>query len=69
MELDAETRMQIAVSLVGVGIFIAAATVVSMMYRTNGHIAPQGGMALVAVLLLFIAMMGAAGLWLARADY
>jgi hypothetical protein len=69
MELDAETRMQIAVSLVGVGIFIAAATIVSMMYRTNGHIDPQGGMALVGVLLLFIVVMGAAGLWLAHSDF
>ncbi len=69
MDIERETVMQILLSLVAVGIFIAAAVFVSTSYGTNGHLSAQGGQFLVGVIGLFVALMVAAGLYLERQEY
>ena len=69
MELDRETQLQIAVSTLGVAVFIAAAVYVSSMYTSNGGLSEQGGIAIVGVIGLFVVVMTLAGLWLERQNF
>jgi len=68
MDLDQETVRQIVVSVVAVGLFVGAVVVVGTTYGDTDTIGPTGGVALVALIALFIVGMGGAGLWLARQD-
>lgn len=69
MALDRETVTQIGLSTVAVLLFIAGSVFVSMNYGTNGNITEQGGVALIAVIGAFIALMLAAGLYLERREF
>lgn len=69
MPLDRETIYQIAVSIAAVGLFIGAAIVVTNRFSANGNISGEGGLALIGAIVLFILLMGVAGLWLERQDF
>lgn len=67
MELSAESRRQIILSLVAVGFFIVLMIGIGVTY--NGQeLAPEGGLALVGAITLFVLVMGGIGVYLARKD-
>ncbi|WP_435155547.1 DUF7472 family protein [Haladaptatus sp. DFWS20] len=65
MNLEGETLRDIVVSVVSVGLFIAAMLVVGTQFDSGG-LTEQGALAVVAVMLGFILLMTAVGLWLAN---
>jgi len=65
MAIDPEVTRQVALSLVAVLIFVVAASAVNTTYGSNEMV----GIAIVGLMILFILMMAAAGLWLARQDF
>lgn len=67
MELDPETVTEIAVSVGGVALFIAALVVVGLMYNHNGFSA-MGGLALIALVAGFIIVFTAIGWWLSSRE-
>ena len=66
MEIDAEMRRKIAVSVAAVGVFIALVVVVGSQYTSNHHLTQTGGYALVGIMALFVVLMAAVGLFLDR---
>ena len=66
MEIDAEMRRKIAVSVAAVGVFIALVVVVGSLYTTEHHLTETGGYALVGVITLFVLAMAVIGLFLDR---
>lgn len=64
MEIERETVIETAVSLVGVGSFILMLIVIGLLYN-NGGLSGQGGFALIAAILLFVVIMSVIGYWLA----
>lgn len=63
MAVDRETKIEVAVSLVAVGIFIAAVLVVGAATEAGG-MGATGAYALIGLIVLFILLMTAAGYWL-----
>jgi hypothetical protein len=71
MEIDAEMRRKIAVSLVATVTFVALLVAVGMEYSTESEsggvvIQQPGGTYLVAVVALFVLLMGGIGIYLDR---
>lgn len=67
MELSAESRRQIVLSMVAVGFFIVLMVAIGVTF--NGQeLAPTGGLALIAAITLFVLVMGGIGAYLARKD-
>lgn len=66
MEIDAEMRRKIAVSVGAVGVFIALVVAVGSQYTTNHHLTEPGGYALVGIVALFVVLMALVGLFLDR---
>ena len=64
MEIDAEMRRKIAVSVAAVGVFIALVVYVGSQYTTEHHLTETGGYALVGVVTLFVVLMAVVGLFL-----
>jgi high-affinity Fe2+/Pb2+ permease len=67
MDVDRETQIEIAVSVVAVGVFIAAVLAIGATFG-NGGMGQQGAFALVGLIVGFIAMMTAVGYWLSGLD-
>ena len=63
MVIERETLIDVVVSLLAVGGFIAAVLVVGLSYG-DGGLSGQGALALVALIVGFIVVMTAAGYWL-----
>lgn len=66
MDIDAEMRRKIAVSVGTVGVFIVLVVVVVSKYTTNHHLSVTGGYALVGIVALFVILMALVGLFLDR---
>ena len=69
MDIERETALQIVVSTVGVVDFIAAAVYVASAYSVDGNLTPEGGIAVVGAIGVFLVVMLVAGLWLERQDF
>jgi FtsH-binding integral membrane protein len=68
MEIDAEMRRKIAVSVGAVVVFIALLVLIGLQY-TDGHdLSEIGGYYFVGAMGLFILLMAAAGLFLDRGE-
>ncbi|WP_049969465.1 DUF7472 family protein [Haladaptatus cibarius] len=65
MNIEGETIRDIVVSVVSVGLFIAATVFVGTQYDSGG-LTEQGALALVAVMVGFVFLMTGVGLWLAN---
>ena len=63
MEIERRTLVEIVVSVVGVGGFIAAIMVIGALFG-NGGLTEQGALALVVSIVLFIVVMTGVGYWL-----
>lgn len=79
MEIDRKLIAELTVSAISVVVFVGAAYVVSSNYSTPGNatgngsaspvLQPSGGLAMVGVIVLFVFVMTAAGLFMYRADF
>jgi hypothetical protein len=65
MEIDAEMRRKIAVSVVAVGAFILLIVGLGFQYGGSGFGA-EGGLALLASIVVFTLVMAGVGIWLSR---
>ncbi|SIR50098.1 hypothetical protein SAMN05421858_2527 [Haladaptatus litoreus] len=65
MNIEGETIRDIVVSVVSVGLFIAATVFVGTQYDSGG-LTEQGALALVAVMVGFVFLMAGVGFWLAN---
>ena len=63
MAIERETLIEVVVSFLAVGGFIVAVVFVGMSYG-DGGLSQQGALALVALIVGFIAAMSVAGYWL-----
>ena len=66
--MERSDAVEIGVAVGSVGIFVAALAYVGTTYGTNGDIAADGALPLVGAISLFVVVMAAAGLYLARQD-
>ncbi|WP_459193567.1 DUF7472 family protein [Halosimplex sp. J119] len=79
MEIDRKFAVELAVSAVSVVVFVGAAYVVSSNYAVPGNatnngsaspiLQPDGGLAMVGVIGLFVVVMAVAGLIMYRVDF
>lgn len=67
MEIDAEMRRKIFLSVAVVVLFTVALVYVGFTYDSNG-LSADGGFALVVVITAFIVLMAGAGFYLSRTD-
>ncbi len=65
MNIEGGTLRDIVVSVVSVGLFIAATLVVGSQFDSGG-LTEQGALALIAVMVGFIILMTGVGVWLAN---
>jgi len=65
MEIDAEMRRKIGLSITVVVFFVALILGIGATYN-DGGLGSTGGLALVGSVLLFVLAMGVVGAWLAR---
>lgn len=63
MDVDRETKVEIVVSVVAVGLFIAAVLAIGGTFM-DGGMGQQGAFALVGLIVGFIVLMTAVGYWL-----
>lgn len=63
MDVDRETKVEVAVSVVAVGLFIAAVLAIGATFM-DGGLGQQGAFALVGLIVGFIVLMTAVGYWL-----
>lgn len=68
MELDREARLQIVLSLVAVGFFIVLIVGIGVALPDQAF-HETGALALVAAITLFILVMGAVGIYMARQGF
>lgn len=64
MDIDAELRRQILVSLLAVAVFLAGLVLIGMTYGTGTSLPPAGGLALVGLLAGFVVLMALVGAYL-----
>lgn len=67
MELDETARRQIILSLLAVGFFIALMIGIGMV-SGGAALTSTGAMALIGAITLFVLVMGAIGIYLARKE-
>jgi uncharacterized membrane protein YccC len=65
MALDRETVVEIVVSVVAVGLFIAAVVAVGSTYNADG-LSTDGAFALIGTIAGFVVLMTAVGVFLSR---
>lgn len=65
MDIQRETVVQAGVSFAAVFVFIGAVVYVGTSFRANGTITPDGGLAILGAIVLFMVVMSAVGYWLA----
>lgn len=66
MEIDAEMRRKIVVSLVAVGFFVALIIGIGTAFGGPAGFGGTAGLALIGSIVLFIFVMAGVGLWLSR---
>lgn len=66
MEIEAEMRRKIVVSVVAVGVFIALILGIGSAFASTGSFASTGGLMLVGAIVLFIFTMAGVGIFLSR---
>ena len=66
MDLEEGMVQKIGVSLVAVGFFVALIVGIGVMYGGSTGFGATAGLALVGSIVLFILLMAAVGIWLAR---
>ena len=66
MEIDAEMRRKIVVSVVAVGIFVGLILGVTTAFNGDGGLGSQGGLYLIGSIVLFVLGMAGVGIWLDR---
>lgn len=66
MEIDAEMRRKIVVSLVAVGFFVALIVGIGAAFGGPAGFGGTAGLALIGSIVLFIFVMAGVGLWLSR---
>lgn len=64
MNIDAEMRRKIAVSVGAVLVFIALLVVIGLQFSTEHNLSDVGAYYLVGVIALFVVLMAAAGAFL-----
>jgi len=64
MEIDAEMRRKIVVSVVAVGIFVGLILGITSAFNGDGTLGSQGGLYLIGSVVLFVLMMAGVGVWL-----
>jgi hypothetical protein len=69
MELDRETTVEIVAAAVPVLFLLAAMVFIGRSYATDGSLSATGGKVLVVVIVAFVALLAALGVWLSRTDY
>ena len=67
MDVERETIVEVVVSVLAVGLFIAAVVGVGLTYAADG-LGEQGALALIGLLVGFIVLMTAAGYWLSTRE-
>ncbi|WP_276279830.1 DUF7472 family protein [Halorussus caseinilyticus] len=65
MEIDQETRREILVGVVSVGVFIALLMWVGATYG-DGSLTQTGAIAAVGVIVVFVLLMAGVGYWMAQ---
>ena len=68
MEIDAELRRQIAVSLAAAAAFIVGLVAIGVVFGGSTVLPASGAIALVALLAGFVLLMAGVGVFLMRAD-
>ena len=64
MDIDAEMRRKIVVSMVAVGFFVALIIGIGVVYGGPAGFGGTAGLALVGSIVLFILAMAGVGVWL-----
>ncbi|PSQ04983.1 hypothetical protein BRC97_10180 [Halobacteriales archaeon QS_6_71_20] len=64
MEIDAEMRRKIAVSVGAVVVFIALLVAIGTRFSTNHNLTGTGAYYIVGVMALFVVLMAGAGVYL-----
>jgi len=67
MDIDAELRRQILVSLLAVAVFLAGLALIGVKYGTGTALPAAGGLALVGLLAGFVILMAFVGAYLVQA--
>jgi len=67
MEIDAELRRQILVSLLAAAAFLVGLVLIGLRYGTGTALPAAGGLALVGLLTGFVVLMALIGAYLVRA--
>ncbi len=67
MDIDAELRRQILVSLLAAAVFLAGLVVIGVKYGTGTALPAAGGLALVGLLAGFVVLMALVGAYLVQA--
>jgi hypothetical protein len=68
MEIDAEFRRQITVSLAAVATFVLGLVAIGVVFGGSTVLPASGALALVGLLAGFVLLMGGVGVFLMRAD-
>lgn len=63
MQIEQETLVEIVVSVVGVGVFIAALVLLGVFFTQDG-LTDQGAFVLIGIIVGFILLMTGTGYWL-----
>lgn len=66
MEIDEEMRRQTVVSLIAVGLFLAALIGIGVIFGSAGGLSSSGALALVGTLAGFVLLMAVIGIVLIR---
>ena len=65
MEIDKETRREILVGVLSVGVFVALLMGVGVTYSDDG-LTQTGALAVVGVIVAFVVLMSGVGYWMAQ---
>ncbi|MFC4450845.1 MULTISPECIES: DUF7472 family protein [Halorussus] len=65
MEIDQETRREILVGVVSVGLFVGSLMWVGTTYG-DGSLTQTGALAVVGVIVVFVLLMTGVGYWMAQ---
>jgi hypothetical protein len=65
MEIGAEMRRKIIVSVLAVGVFVGIILGIGITYDSGG-LDPSGGLALIGSIVLFVLLMAVVGFWISR---
>lgn len=64
MDLEREQLIEIAVSVLWVGLFIAAMVYIGVTYTESGELTGEGPVMLIALMIGFVVVMTGTGYWL-----